>query len=210
MKMNKKETEEKTEKKFVENVNIDETNSLTLEKGCDSDKNKDDGGVDENEEKTKVLTEFQQKKLDEAKKELEAMEKEHSTKKYLVSISKEDFAELKNFINEKAKWKFTEVLGVEEVLKDFKKTKENLIYIKGVAVEAVYYYLSKVEGNGHNFSNDDFESIDSYLRILKEFSNIVEKIKKDSDKINEMKFVVAARQEGMEPDDSILKKMKEE
>lgn len=147
------------------------------------------------------LTEFQHKALEEAEAELEKLKKEIESRKYLVDVDKNDIKKLEAFILNDAPWKFTESLGIVEVEKEMKKAvKEGKLFTTNVAIEAIYYYLSKVEGKGRNTDATAFDSVDDYLRILKGVTSAIERMKADNERVRQAEFVVAARREGIEPD----------
>jgi len=150
------------------------------------------------------LNSFQAAALEEAEKNLESLKKEMESKKYLVDLDSKGINLLNNFIMNDAPWKFTESLGIVEVEKAMKKAvKEKKLFSDAVAIEAIYYYLSKVEGNGRNTSATAFHSIDEYLTVLKAISGTIERIKQDTEKVRNAEFVLAARREGIEPDKSL-------
>jgi hypothetical protein len=157
----------------------------------------------ENAEPTNTLTVFQQSALDAAEKELETMRKELNTKKYLIDVKKEDIALLVKFNEKDAEWKFTECLGILEVEKQLNiAVKEGKLYTTAVAIEAMYYYLSKIEGRGKGTDTEAFTSIVDFIRVLKAITNGVERIKADNEKLRNQEFIVAARREGINTDDS--------
>lgn len=149
------------------------------------------------------LNEFQHAALTQAQNELEDLRKELSAKKYLLDVDKKDVELLKTFITNDAVWKFTEALGIVEVTKELDAIKDGKLFIKALAIEAIYYYMSKVEGTGTKPDGVSFPSITEYLRILKAITVGVERVKADNEKINNAEFVLAARMEGIEPDSSI-------
>jgi len=149
------------------------------------------------------LNEFQQAAITQAEKELEDLRKELSTKKYLLDVDKKDVELLKTFIVNDATWKFTEALGIVEVTKELDAIKDGKLFIKALAIEAIYYYMSKVEGTGTKPAGSSFPSITEYLRVLKAITVGVERVKADNEKLNNAEFVLAARMEGIEPDSSI-------
>ena len=149
------------------------------------------------------LNEFQQAALTQAEKDLSDLRKELSTKKYLLDVDKKDVELLKNFIANEATWKFTEALGIVEITKELDTIKDNKLFIKALAIEAIYYYMSKVEGAGTTTTGKSFPSITEYLRVLKAITVGVERVKADNEKLNNAEFVLAARLEGIEPDSSI-------
>jgi hypothetical protein len=148
------------------------------------------------------LTAFQQAAIDQAQKDLEDLRKELDTKKYLVDVDTKDIEMLKSFIANDATWKFTESLGIKEVQKELNDLKDGKLFTKALAIEAIYYYMSKVEGAGEKPNTVAFPNIDDYLRCLKAITNAVERIKADSEKIREAEFILAARQEGIDVDSS--------
>ena len=147
------------------------------------------------------LTTFQQQALEVAEKELDSLRKEMENKKYLIDFSKSDLQTLNNFILENAPWKFTESLGIIEVEKELKKAiKDGKLFTNAVAIEAIYYYMSKVEGNGKTTNASAFKNIEEYLQILKAITNGIERIKADNEALRQAEFVTAARREGIEPE----------
>lgn len=155
------------------------------------------------------LNKFQQEALKDAEEKLEKMQKDFQAQKYLVDIPKVDIEMLGKFIDKDAPWKFTECLGIKEIEKELIPCiKKGKLFITAIAVEAIYYYLSKVEGFGNGvFVNgtetEAFNSVEEYLRLLKPITSTIERIKADGEKIKQASFIVAARREGIEPDSSI-------
>ena len=150
------------------------------------------------------LSQFQQEALEDAEKDLEKLKTELEKKKYLVDLDKRHIGIVSKFILEDAPWKFTEVLGIIEIEKHLKTaTKEGKLYIDALAIEAIYYYLSKVEGKGYKTDAAAFPTIVEYKTILKAITTTMERVKIDNEKIRDAEFVVAARKEGIEPDSSI-------
>lgn len=157
------------------------------------------------QEEGNKLTKFQEEALKDAEKDLETMKKEMSTRKYLIDLKKEDIKLVNDFINVDAKWKFTECLGIVEVTKELEScVKSGKLFTTAVAIEAIYYYMSKVEGSGNTTDTQTFKTLSDYLRILKQITNGVERIKADGEKIRAAEFIVAARREGIEPEASII------
>lgn len=153
-------------------------------------------------EQESPLTAFQQAALDQAHEDLEKLKADIESKKYLVDVDKKDIEMLKSFIANDAAWKFTESLGIKEVQKELNTLKDGKLFTKALAIEAIYYYMSKVEGKGEKPTTTAFANIDDYLRCLKAITNAIERIKADSEKLREAEFVLAARQEGIDVDDS--------
>lgn len=154
---------------------------------------------------TGSLNEFQLEAIAQAEKDLEDLKKELSTKKYLIDIDKNDIATLKKFILEDAAWKFTECLGIVEIEKELTVAeKDGKLFSRALGIEAIYYYMSKVEGNGTKPTTpSSFKSVAEYIKVLKAITSGVERIKADNEKLNNAEFVLAARMEGIEPDESV-------
>lgn len=155
----------------------------------------------EQAEKAPTLNEFQLKALEDAEKALEALKKETDNKKYLVDLKKEDIALLVKFNKSDAPWKFTECLGIVEVEKQLATAvKEGKLYCGAIAIEAMYYYLSKVEGKGNVPNGEAFSAVEDFIRVLKAITSSVERIKIDNEKLRNQEFIVAARREGINTD----------
>lgn len=157
--------------------------------------------------KEKTLSDFQLAALEKAEKDLEDLKKEIEKKKYLVDLKKEDISKLRSFIMKDAKWKFTEALGIIEVNKALDEaSKAGKLFTSSLAIEAIYYYMSKVEGKGmttDSNSKDALQNLEDYIRVLKAITGCIEKIKLDTEKVRNAEFIVAARREGIDPDSSI-------
>lgn len=140
--------------------------------------------------------------LEKAEANLEALTKELENKKYLIDLMPTDMEILRQFIVKDASWKFTEGLGIIEVEKDLKTAgaEDGKYYLKAIPIEAIYYYMSKVEGSGNKVKGDSFKSLPVYLRILKGITSAIEAIKADTERKNKAEFEVAARREGIDPD----------
>jgi hypothetical protein len=155
------------------------------------------------------LVDFQKTALETAENDLENLRKEIQTKKYLIDLKKEDIVLLEKFNKLDAPWKFTECLGIVEVEKELAlAVKSGKLYIGSIAIEAMYYYMSKVEGTGKNTNTEAFKSVDDYIRVLKSLTLGMERVKADNEKLRQSEFVVAARREGIEPDNSIIEDQK--
>jgi hypothetical protein len=64
------------------------------------------------------------------------------------------------------------------------------------------------EGTGKNTNTEAFKSVDDYIRVLKSLTLGMERVKADNEKLRQSEFVVAARREGIEPDNSIIEDQK--
>lgn len=127
-----------------------------------------------------------QKLAADLKKKLADFEKELKTKNYLVEGKVETAQKLLSFVNTEAEWKFSEALGIVETASQLTKIKDNLekgkskeIMLSHLALEALYYFLSKGTGKG-------VESAQNYLTLLKPITDALSRAKQDKDKKDQM------------------------
>ncbi len=149
-----------------------------------------------------TLNEFQKSALEQAEKDLEAIKTEIVEKRYTVDVEKNDIVNLKNYIIKDAPWKFTECLGIVEVEKSMAiAIKNEKLALGAVELEAIYYYLSKVEGFGKTPETENsFKSVEDYIRVLKSITILMEDLKSDGERLRKAEFVAAARREGIDPE----------
>ena len=93
---------------------------------------------------------------------------------------------LKDFISYKAEWKFSESMGVIEtakqltdVIKDLETGKRKEVMLSHLALEAIYYFMSKETGKG-------LESAQFYFNLLKPVTDALSRAKMDKDKKDQM------------------------
>jgi len=148
---------------------------------------------------------------------IEAKEKEIENKKYIVEGGSKTAEALVKFLTEDASWKFSEALGVIESTKQIQsanneilkgKTKE--LMIPALALEAVYYFLTKVENKG-------LESANYYVNnLLKPVTDALGRSKNDRTEIDQLVrdrgTLESAIDSGVdiENEDQILKEIQEE
>jgi hypothetical protein len=148
---------------------------------------------------------------------IENKQKELETKKYIVEGGEKTASAILNFLNIEAQWKFTEALGVIEATKQIEesakaintgKTKELLV--NSLALEAIYYFLTKVERKG---LTDAKQFVNG---LLKPVSDALGRIKQDRDSLDQMVrdrgTLESAIDNGIdvENEDNILKEIQEE
>jgi hypothetical protein len=153
------------------------------------------------------LTDVQKEAFIQAQKDVDEFDKELAAKKYLVDLTKDDVEVIQNFIGNDAKWTFMESLGIGEVLKELKNSvdKSGKVFIPAVAVEAIYYYLSKVEGTGHKVNASSIGTVEVYLRLLKAINAARTSVANDNEKKKHLEYILACRAEGLDPEDPELK-----
>lgn len=148
---------------------------------------------------------------------IDAKEKELETKKYIIEGGNKTARALVQFLKEEASWKFSEALGVIESTKQVEsanleitkgKTKE--LMIPALAVEAIYYFLTKVEGKG-------LDTATSYVNdLLKPVTDALGRSKNDRNEIDQLVrdrgTLESAIDSGIEieNEDAILKEIQEE
>lgn len=127
-----------------------------------------------------------QKLAADLKQKLADFEKELETKNYLVEGRVEGAEKLLTFLTYGAEWKFSEALGIVETTSQLTKIKENLekgkskeIMLSHLALEALYYFLSKGTGKG-------LDSAQHYLTLLKPITDALSRAKQDKDKKDQM------------------------
>jgi hypothetical protein len=148
---------------------------------------------------------------------IEKKQKELETKKYIVEGGEDTAKAVLNFLNYDAQWKFTEALGVIEATRQIEesakaittnKTKELLV--NALALEAIYYFLTKVERKG-------LSDAKSFVNgLLKPISDALGRIKQDREGLDQMirdrgtLESAIDSQIDIENEDNILKEIQEE
>jgi len=136
--------------------------------------------VDGKLEQRLKLAELLEKKLTDFKNEME-------TKTYLVEGKSTIANLLHEFVTNKAKWSFTEAMGVIEIARQLETAKKDLesgkrkeLMLDTVALEATYYFLSKETGVGLAEANEFF------TKMVKPVSEALSRAKQDRDKRDQM------------------------
>lgn len=153
------------------------------------------------EEPLVQLTDAQVKAYEAAQAEVDAFRKEMETKKYFADMSESDIKVLQNFLLKDAPWKFTESLGIREVNKEIEESlkKKGKLFMGATAFEAMYFYLSKVEGTGEKVTASSIADLETYLRLLKNINAARSSVAEDNKKLQHLEYVAASRSEGLDP-----------
>jgi hypothetical protein len=147
------------------------------------------------------LTDVQAQALEQAQKDLENFRSELETKKYLAEVNGETIKSLLQYVTDEAPWKFTESLGIKEVQKELEAcAKSGKLFMNAISYEALYFYLSKIEGKGQKTNSEAITSLDMYLTVLKSLNVVRNVIAQENEKLKEMEFIVASRSEGLDPE----------
>lgn len=127
-----------------------------------------------------------QKMVDFLDRKISEKENELQTKKYVVEGKAEVGETILTFLKEKAQWKFSESLGIvesvrqlEDAVKAVKTKKTSELMLQSLSLEAVYYFLTKVEGVGLDDAN-------AYIKILKPVSDALGRSKQDRQDIDQL------------------------
>ena len=145
------------------------------------------------------LENFQKTALENAEKDYKTLKERMDNAVYVIDIDKKSMDLLFDYIMKDAPWKFTECLGILEVEKELRANyKAGKFSGSPVALEAIYYYMSKVQGNGKFTDFASFKSIEDYLKVLKPISAAIEMIKMDTEQLKKAEFIVSSRREGID------------
>jgi hypothetical protein len=127
--------------------------------------------------------------------ELESLKKEMKDKVYAFDVTDDSFKYLKDFIENKAEWNFTEALGVVELYESLNRSsiKGGQIFLKNIEVEAIYYFLKKHTAKGYNEAS-------SYKALLKPLNDAFVSVRNDNTKVLYKEQRVASLDLGMDPD----------
>lgn len=153
-------------------------------------------------EENKELTSIQVAAYEAAQLELDNAKKDLEGKKYYSDLSPEDAKILQNFLLNDATWKFTESLGIREVNREITeslKKKGGKLFMGATAFEAMYFYLSRVEGTGEKVLSSSIPDLETYLRLLKGINAVRASMGEDNKKVQHLEYVAASRSEGLEP-----------
>ena len=129
--------------------------------------------------------------------EIGKLMKEQETKIYVVTKDKTIGSALHSFITKEAKWKYTEVLGIIELgkkISEFAEGREKSLAIDATAVQALYYFIGKVEGIG-------LDSAISYFNtILKPVADAAARLDADKKNLEMLEFRKVSLEQGVDPD----------
>lgn len=157
-----------------------------------------------------------QKMVDLLSAKIDASNKVLQDKKYIVQGGAKIASLIEAFLTLESKWKFSESLGVIEAVKQIKDAAKQIetgkvkeIYVPTLVLEAIYYFLTKVEGQG-------LKAAEAYIEILKPVSDALSRSKADRESIDQMTRDQATLESAidggadLENEDSILKEIQEE
>lgn len=135
-----------------------------------------------------------QEKIAEAKKKVEEFSAATKDKVYPVKIeTDENFEALKHFIKYDALWKNMEALGIIELNKQLEKqeVKNGNIFLKALEIDAINFFLSKVEGNG-------LEEAKAHIALVTAANGALTLVKADTNMMNQLLVELDAAEQGIE------------
>jgi hypothetical protein len=137
-------------------------------------------------EQIQALNAERQKMVEFLDRKIKEKEADLQTKKYVIEGKAEVGGTIVNFLKEHAQWKFSESLGIvesvrqaEEAVKAVLTKKTSELMLPSLSLEAVYYFLTKVEGKG-------LDEAAAYIKILKPISDALGRSKQDRQDIDQL------------------------
>jgi hypothetical protein len=131
--------------------------------------------------------EQRQQLVDKLTEKIEQKEKAITTKLYLIEGGETVADATIDFLQNKAQWKFSEALGIMECIRQVNEAKSNItkkktkeFLIPSLALEAIYYFLTKVEGVGITQAEDYVKN------LLKPISDGLSRAKNDREEIDQL------------------------
>lgn len=125
------------------------------------------------------------------------LENDSIVRRYEVAGGEETGNELKKFIKDKAKWKFTDAFllvnlsnEIDQALKECRKT--NKFEISGIYINTIVEILQSAEGVGYHSAKAFYDN------ILLPFSNVVNKYREDSTKLQSLTLKKGALESQLE------------
>lgn len=147
------------------------------------------------EKETKIKVD--QAAIEKLEEEIQNIRKEQETKVYIITKDKTIGNALDNFIRNESRWKYTEVLGVMELGKQISKFVDNdekSLVLDATAVQALYYFVGKVEGTGLD------SAISYYNTVLKPVSDAATRVDSDKKNLEMLEFRKVSLEQGIDPD----------
>jgi len=158
---------------------------------------------EQKEVKTPVIDEA---KVKLAADSLDSFKKELKTKLYALKGDDALVAEFKDFVENEAQWKAMEALGIEElsrVFNDMGPVKNGVFYLKNLEVDALHYFLSRVEGKGK-------ETSAKFLRMIRSVNEAVKMVQADNRNQIKLEHELTAAEQGIDLAAAVEKKETEE
>lgn len=138
------------------------------------------------EDQLVTKNEGRQKMVDLLTARIDAKNKDLQSKKYIVQGGNDVADLIVSFLRDDAQWKFSEALGiieasnqVKEGIAGIKTKKAKELFVPALAIEAIYYFLTKVESKG-------IDAAEKYVSLLKPVSDALGRSKQDREVIDQL------------------------
>ena len=136
------------------------------------------------------------KKIAKIEGDLKDLKEKNSNKFYAVKLSPNILHGLIDFISTHAEWVQTESLGIIEIHKTLMQIKDegvknDTIFMKGLPITALHYFLSKQRGKG-------LKEAKTFISLYKPISLAHSEVEKDNLEIQNLEKELAAAQQGIE------------
>jgi hypothetical protein len=125
--------------------------------------------------------------IEKLSEKIERTEKELSEKLYIIEGGKDTADAIIAFLENDAQWKFSESLGVIEAARQVSEARKNILndrtkelLIGSLPLEAIYYFLTKVEGKGISYALVYVNS------LLKPISDALGRSKSDRERYDQL------------------------
>ena len=145
---------------------------------------------------TEAKSTIDQVLVDKLNNEMEALVAEQKNKVYPIKLETDAvLGGLLDFIDNKASWKNMEALGIIEVSKVLneersKGLKSGNIFLKSLPIQAISFFLSKVEDKG-------IAGAQKHIQFVKPIDDGLKLIKADNDALNKLQSELAAAENGI-------------
>lgn len=141
-----------------------------------------------------------EKQIKELTNEIQKLQENLEKKGYIVEGGESRGLVLIDWLTNNSKWKFNESMGVIESIRqvdvavsNIRKGKTKELYLPNLCLEAIYYFVSKVDGNG-------LEEAKFYVNeLLKPVADGLGRAKIDKDAVESKKFELASYENGIDP-----------
>ncbi len=133
--------------------------------------------------------------------EIKRLENESITKRYVVEGGLNTADELKKFIHDRVKWRFTDAFlvvnahaEIEQAVKECRKTQ--VFEVTGIFIEPILQMLQSAEGVGLQSAKTFYE------KLLVPISETVNLFRKDSQTLQNLKLKLGALENNLNPNDT--------
>jgi len=147
-----------------------------------------------------MLDKFEARKnaLEKLEKKLEEKTKEREKKLYVINGKLDTCNVLLNYVRKDAEWSFHESIGIIELERQLELSRKKLssgklkeLMLDSVALEAIYYFLSKYKGKGIEDAKRFYE------KYLKPVTEAMSRSNKDKDELNLLRKDISSLREAV-------------